>query len=450
MKKLVLFFLLVFIQKMEAQNGLTRLLEQAQVRIGGGDPTALHEAADRLVATFTNDFNGYALKGIAFFQQNDAANGERLLRESIAKNTRDPYRGAIDMLNEYSNFFGDAGQSAWFALLDDCTQKWNPAGWEGWAMKAYRVALEEGRADEAVGYFRKAREVAASPADKLAAGVEFIAFMTDAGKLDEAREAAAALPIDQVKSVEQLAALSGAFIRLGEKKRAVEVFEKMLVAKIDWQEAYELLANLYGEMGMLEEKCRTYYRWMTIGKGKPAVSADCLHPAKMLNARPGQTLVFEVTTDAAEYPFLVKINEFSSETIAFEWKMGNSTISTGSVRMDKTALEKAASLVSFFNNGEKSMLTDRTAVWVSRLIFSQMDSPGGVAIDWGKGPETFVPERSGSANFWFENRYASLPTRRSRAEKGSQIHFLNNAANPLITRFKGTDFEVNLTEIQGQ
>lgn len=448
MNKFCLLFLFAFIQKTDAQTGLTNLLESAQVKLGGGDPYALHAAADRLIGSFPNDYNGYALKGIAWLQQNNLVDGERLIRESIAKKNRDPYRGAIEMLNEYSNFFTDAGQPVYRALLADCTEKWNPEGWEGWALRAYHTAFEAGASEEAVGYFRKARAVAKLPEEKVAAETSLIAFLVDAQKLDEAREVAAGISLDRVKTLEQLALLTEAFKSLGEKKRTAEVYEKILTIKTDWMEIYEALVKVYAELGLLEEKCHTYYRWMTVGEGRPAVAADCLHPAKMLAAKPGQTLVFKVTTEAVEYPFEVKINEFSSESMAFDWKMGATTISTGSVRMDKTALEKAVGLVSNFNNGENLLLTDRTAVWLSRLVFSGLANPTGVIIDFGKGPETFTDTKPSLAHFWFENRYAILPMLRSHSAKSSQIDLLNNVNNPLITRFKSNDFEVKLVEIK--
>lgn len=448
MKKLLFIALLLVSGRAQAQNDLTTLVDAAQNAIYGSDIDAVLSNAEEILTKYPEDFNGYALKGIALLHQNNLAEGEQFLRKAIAKKTNDPYRGALEVLAEYSQFFPVEGKSVALSILKDITEKWNPGGWRGWLELAMYYSADPNDAANATAAFEKARRLATAPSDRQSADVRYASYLAYSGKTESALGILNGYETEKTTDWTQLSDMANGYYVAGEKTKAAACMEKLLQYKPDWLDLYLLLAQTYSDMGNTDAQCTTYHRWMDLGgNSAEGVPADCQHTGKKLILKPGSVLTYEVVAGDNSYPFIVTVRAFGKDLIAFDWTMGNE--SKGSIAMDKNALEKSSKLVSFFKNGENLQLTGQTCVWVSRAIFSQLNKPGDITIDWsGESAEQFAGADNSEAHFWFEKRYMSLPVYQRGAPTGTLLQVLADPDNPLITYFSCKDFFVGLKEVR--
>jgi len=142
-----------------------------------------------------------------------------------------------------------------------------------------------------------------------------------------------------------------------------------------------------------------------------------------------------------DFEFAVKVKEKSPEKLSYEWLISR-VYEKGEVSMDSTALQHADELLDHFYGKDKEELTERTAVWVSKDVYNELENGEEITLDTGKGKCKFKnmgvePYRFVSNNVNVEVDVMRVQSARDKvkSDKGNKpevLLILADASNPLI------------------
>ena len=219
-------------------------------------------------------------------------------------------------------------------------------------------------------------------------------------------------PDDMDYKIQKVATLS-----LSEKKNAACTEIESIITK---DEAYEFLRYRY--------KCPDYF-------ATPAI-ADI------------KTATWEVNSGGSTYEFSVTdIKGTIDSDLAFSWAMTSDGDMKGHITIIKDAMEKAVAQNNYFGAALKNAtLTDKTTVWVSKVVINGLQKDGKVKMDvgMGNGEEVFTVVPDGmdlrdeepfdeKVSIKTESKY--LNTLHIKNEDGSrQLWILNDASNPMVIK----------------
>lgn len=92
----------------------------------------------------------------------------------------------------------------------------------------------------------------------------------------------------------------------------------------------------------------------------------------------GQKLVYGVDFYGNEYDFIVTITSLD-KGISFDYEMTNASNTKGSVFISAEAMDDGLAQNNMFSGGEM-MLLNKTTVWVSQKVFTDLEEDGAVGI----------------------------------------------------------------------
>lgn len=152
----------------------------------------------------------------------------------------------------------------------------------------------------------------------------------------------------------------------------------------------------------------------------------------------GSQMVYEVQSGDFHYSFLVSVQEKSTSQITFDWLMTIQDDNQGTLTMDQAALESASQLFSFYEKGSDKIISDATALWLSRATFKALKAgelvklnPGDAVVVF-KRDESYEGKRRLKA---LKSKYQLDPNVRTilaQANNGKYIIVLDDETNPLI------------------
>jgi len=159
------------------------------------------------------------------------------------------------------------------------------------------------------------------------------------------------------------------------------------------------------------------------------------------------------------YNFSVSnIKGSAGNEIAFDWLMTSRPDMNGHINITKEAMEKAMAQNNYFGPDLKNAtLTDKTTVWVSKAVISDIIKNGTCKMDVGSGEESFTlvsntgDKRDDEA---FEDKVTVkgvekyLNTLHVKNEAGThQLWILNDVNNPLIVKME-LEWAISLKSIE--
>ncbi len=159
-----------------------------------------------------------------------------------------------------------------------------------------------------------------------------------------------------------------------------------------------------------------------------------------------KTATWEVNNDGSVYSFIVS-NPMGTVTSDFEfdWSMTTGTDMNGHIKITRDAMKSAAAQNNYFGPRLKNAtLTDKTTIWISQQVFTELTKKGNAIMDVGNGPEVFtaVMDKNGDAEkesfkdiIQVKGSEKTVTTIHVKNREGSrQLWILNNAQNPLIIK----------------
>jgi hypothetical protein len=170
----------------------------------------------------------------------------------------------------------------------------------------------------------------------------------------------------------------------------------------------------------------------------------CAQTSKPFAIADFKTATWEVNNDGNVYPFIVSNPKGSTVTdFEFDWSMGNDN--NGHIKITAAAMKSAIGQNNYFGPRLKNaVLTDKTTVWVSQDVFTQLNKKGTAQMDVGNGPETFtvVNNKDGDAEkesfkdvIKVKGSEKTVTTLHVKNSDGSrQLWILTNAQNPVIIK----------------
>lgn len=161
----------------------------------------------------------------------------------------------------------------------------------------------------------------------------------------------------------------------------------------------------------------------------------------------GSDLYYEVNQNGNTYPFTLNMNHYTNTTISFDWELDER--SHGAVFMSEEALNSATDLMNYFKGGY-SDLEDKTSVWVSKKLFSEIKDGKKVKIGLDGGNHDIF-ELSGKDQFTIKNKKTgqtiALPVLILKGENNNQIWIADDFTNRLIVKMD-IGFEIHLMAIE--
>ncbi len=153
-----------------------------------------------------------------------------------------------------------------------------------------------------------------------------------------------------------------------------------------------------------------------------------------------------VNSSGEKYNFRISNTKENEEGgLEFDWLMTNGTDMDGHIKITKEAMEKAIAQNNYFGPDLKNAtLTDKTTVWVSQAVFSQLQTSGNSKMDVGNGEEVFTvvsdkPNERDEAPF--ENKILINGSEKyvntlhvKNADGSRQLWILNDIKNPMIVK----------------
>ena len=157
-----------------------------------------------------------------------------------------------------------------------------------------------------------------------------------------------------------------------------------------------------------------------------------------------KTATWEVNNNGSVYPFIVSNPKGSTVTdFEFNWSMGDDN--NGHIKITAAAMKSAIGQNNYFGPSLKNAtLTDKTTVWVSQQVYTDLAKKGSAKMDVGNGPEVFttVTDKDGDAEkesfkdaIKVKGNEKTVTTLHVKNTDGSrQLWILNNPQNPVIIK----------------
>ena len=175
-------------------------------------------------------------------------------------------------------------------------------------------------------------------------------------------------------------------------------------------------------------------------------AASFAQTAKPFGIADFKTATWEVNNNGDVYNFIVS-NPKGNTTADFEfdWAMTTGTDMNGHIKITKDAMKSAAAQNNYFGPRLKNAtLTDKTTVWVSQQVFTELIKKGNTQMDVGNGLEIFtvVTDKDGDAEkesfkdaIIVKGSDKTLTTIHVKNADGSrQLWILYNLQNPVIVK----------------
>lgn len=154
---------------------------------------------------------------------------------------------------------------------------------------------------------------------------------------------------------------------------------------------------------------------------------------------------WEVNNNGSIYSFAVNNPKGSVATdFEFDWAMTSGDDMSGHIKITKEAMKAAIAQNNYFGPRLKNaILTDKTTVWISQDVFTQLKKTGTAKMDVGNGGETFTvvanddneDKAAFSDNVIVKGSDKALVTMHVKNQDGSrQLWILNNLQNPIIVK----------------
>jgi hypothetical protein len=158
-----------------------------------------------------------------------------------------------------------------------------------------------------------------------------------------------------------------------------------------------------------------------------------------------KTATWEVNNNGSSYSFTVSNPKGSVATdFEFDWAMTSDNDMNGHIKITQEAMKAALAQNNYFGPSLKNAtLTDKTTVWVSQAVFTNLKKTGTTMMDVGKGGETFTvvanddneDKAAFNDNVMVKGTEKTLVTLHVKNPDGSrQLWILNNQQNPVIVK----------------
>jgi hypothetical protein len=158
-----------------------------------------------------------------------------------------------------------------------------------------------------------------------------------------------------------------------------------------------------------------------------------------------KTATWEVNNNGSSYSFTVSNPKGSVATdFEFDWAMTSDNDMNGHIKITQEAMKAALAQNNYFGPSLKNAtLTDKTTVWVSQAVFTNLKKTGTAMMDVGKGGETFTvvanddneDKAAFNDNVMVKGTEKTLVTLHVKNPDGSrQLWILNNQQNPVIVK----------------
>ncbi|MGC4101278.1 hypothetical protein [Ferruginibacter sp.] len=155
---------------------------------------------------------------------------------------------------------------------------------------------------------------------------------------------------------------------------------------------------------------------------------------------------WQVNNNGDVYDFIVSNPKGSTTTdFEFDWAMTTGTDMNGHIKLTKAAMATAMAQNNYFGPRLKNAtLTDKTTVWVSQQVYTDLAKKGKATMDVGNGAEEFtvVTDKEGEAEKesfkdaikvkGVEKTVTTLHVK--NADGSRQLWILNNQQNPVIIK----------------
>jgi len=249
---------------------------------------------------------------------------------------------------------------------------------------------------------------------------------------------------------------SNFYADMGERQKALEDIQAAVAhARGDKKaEAYYtgVMALIYNDLGDMDNACDVALAAKKMGDGTAYMFIDhssCQHKLKDIYLKVGSKLHYDVEY-FGKSKFNVELAAFSPKKISFNWNMTIRPDMLGTLTMDEKALTSATAQHNYFEAGEKVTFSDKTSVWVSKKVFSELKAGKEVNINTGKRDRTFIA--TGKDIFEFEMNgitsvvnviVAKSKEKYNPEDKSEELWILDNVENRLIVKmFLGWKIEL--------
>ena len=171
-----------------------------------------------------------------------------------------------------------------------------------------------------------------------------------------------------------------------------------------------------------------------------------------------KTASWTVNANGSNYNFTVSnTTENEDGGLEFDWLMTSGTNMNGHIKITKDAMEKASAQNNYFGPDLKNAtLTDKTTIWVSKAIFSELQTNGSAKMDVGNGEEVFSlitdkPNKRDAASFYNKVKIGGIEKfintiHIKNADYSRQLWILNDVKNPMIVKMD-IGFSISLKSI---
>lgn len=171
-----------------------------------------------------------------------------------------------------------------------------------------------------------------------------------------------------------------------------------------------------------------------------------------------KTASWAVNANGSNYNFNISnININEDGGLDFDWLMTSGASMNGHIKITKDAMEKANAQNNYFGPDLKNAtLTDKTTIWISKAVFSELQTNGSAKMDVGNGEEVFSlitdkPNERDATPFDDKVKISGIEkfinTIHVKNTDGSrQLWILNDAKNPMIVKMD-IGFSISLKSI---
>jgi len=149
----------------------------------------------------------------------------------------------------------------------------------------------------------------------------------------------------------------------------------------------------------------------------------------------GTKLTYHLVSDNSAYDFIVSDLKID-EKISFKWNMTEPASISGSVIINKNALDNATNIVDDFSNGSSLIMDDQTTVWLSRLIYKNIKDQKPVDVKFDGNPETIKFKSNEKLKINVDGTDKEVNVLYAETQSGHQLWILDDNINPLIIKMQ--------------
>ena len=159
----------------------------------------------------------------------------------------------------------------------------------------------------------------------------------------------------------------------------------------------------------------------------------------------GNTLTYHLVNGDKQYDFIVS-ELVMDKNISFRWKMTEPANITGTVKMNKKALDKATNIVDEFSNMSALVMNNETTVWLSRKIYKNLKNQKPIDVKFDGKEETLTFKGNETFKVKVNDSVKEVNVLYVESNNGHQLWILDNEINPLIIKMQ-LDFTIELVNV---